>query len=162
MAMTRRGRRPGTSRAVTVAVPAVATNRTKRQCRNIAPTSIAVPNHKSPSHPATPSSDCDSSYVLDEDLDLVAHLSSDKDAGSPADAETDRSRDRGTDMDRERGARPGSKADAILKRIAYHKKQGPAKPRHSERTTELWKTESGFWKWQALQKSFDTLETDIV
>jgi hypothetical protein len=161
MAMARRGRRPGTSRAVTVAVPAIATNRPKRQCRNITPTSIAVLNHERPSLPATPSSDCGSSYVLDENLDSVAHLSSDKDAGSPADAETDKSRDSGTDMDGERGVRPGSKADAILKRIAYHKKQGPAKPRHSERTTELWKTESGFWKRQASQKSFDTLEADI-
>ncbi|KAF2448816.1 hypothetical protein P171DRAFT_518269 [Karstenula rhodostoma CBS 690.94] len=153
--MARHGRKPGTSRAVTATVPTVATNRTKRRCRNIPPTSSAVPMCESPSTPATPSSDCGSAFVCDEDAESIARLSSEMDTRSLADAETDSSRDSGIDLDvgrdGERAAPPGSQADAILKRIAYHQKQGPAKPRHSDRTKELWKTESKFWKRQAPQ-----------
>jgi thiazole synthase ThiGH ThiG subunit len=101
MAMARRGRRPRTSRAVTVAVPAITTERLKRQCRNITLTSITVLNHERPLLPATPSLDYSSSYVLDENLDSVVYLSLDKDAGSLANVETDRSRDSGTSIDRE-------------------------------------------------------------
>ncbi|KAL5380681.1 hypothetical protein PMIN03_010533 [Paraphaeosphaeria minitans] len=156
--MARRGRRPGTSRAVTATVPTVATHRTKRRCRNIPPTSSAVPIRESPTPPATPSFGYGPSSVCDEDLESVATLSSDTDAGSAADAETERSRDSGIDLHREwegeRDTPPASEADAILKRIAYHQKRGPAKPRHSKKTKELWKTESKFWKsyWLMVQE----------
>ncbi|KAL5404076.1 hypothetical protein PMIN04_012660 [Paraphaeosphaeria minitans] len=151
--MAQRGRKPGTSSAVTATVPTAATHRTKRRCRNIPPTSSAVPVRESPSPPATPSSDYGLSSVCDEDLESVAPLSSDTDAGSAADAETDSSRDSGIDLhgecEGERDTPPASEADAILKRIAYHQKQGPAKPRHSDKTKELWKAESEFWERQA-------------
>ncbi|KAL5371230.1 hypothetical protein DPSP01_014407 [Paraphaeosphaeria sporulosa] len=159
--MARSGRRPGTSGAVAVTVPTVASNRTKRRCRNIPPTSSAGPIRESPTPPATPSSDHGSSFVCDEDLESVAHLSSDTDNESAADAETDSSRDSGIDLHRERegerDAPPASEADAILKRIAYHQKKGPAKPRHSKKTKRLWKTESKFWKRQTSQRLFTRL-----
>ncbi|KAL5370824.1 hypothetical protein DPSP01_014650 [Paraphaeosphaeria sporulosa] len=148
--MAQRGRRPGTSRAVAATVPTVANNRTKRRCRNIPPSSSVVPTRESTSPPATPSSDCGSIFVGDEDLESVAHLNPETDTTSLADAETDSSKDSGIDLDEkragERAILPGSQAGAILKRIAYHTKQGPAKPRHSNRTKELWRTESKFWK----------------
>lgn len=145
---------------MTATVPTVATHRTRRRCRNIPPTSSATPIRESPTTPATPSSDHGSSFVCDEDLESVAHLSSDRDTDSAADAETDSSRDSGIDLDRElegeRDTQPVSEADAILKRIAYHQKQGPAKPRHSDRTKELWKTESKFWKSYCLKVQEET------
>ncbi|KAL5384658.1 hypothetical protein PMIN06_010287 [Paraphaeosphaeria minitans] len=104
--------------------PTIATKRTKRRCRNIPPTSSAVPIHESPSPPATPSSDCGSSFSLDDHLESVADLSSDTDAASPADLQSDSSRDSGIDLNGERDekqdAPPNSEASAILKRIAYH------------------------------------------
>ncbi|KAF9729895.1 hypothetical protein PMIN01_11828 [Paraphaeosphaeria minitans] len=158
--MARRRRRPGTSCAVTATVPTVATHRTRRRCRNIPPTLSAVPIRESPTPPATPSSDHGSSFVCDEDLETVAHLSSDTDTNSAANAETDSSRDSGIDLHREwegeRDTPPASEADAILKRIAYHQKQGPAKPRHSDKTKELWKTESKFWKSYCLMVQEET------
>ncbi|KAF1973489.1 hypothetical protein BU23DRAFT_598901 [Bimuria novae-zelandiae CBS 107.79] len=138
--MARRSRRLGTSRAVPAAVSTIATSRTKRRCRNNPPTSIAVLIYENPSPPATPSSDCGSSFVCEEDLEPVTHSTLDTDAGSPADAETDSCRDSSIGLDVERDRErdpPGSKAAAILERIAYHQKQDPARPRHSNRTTEL-------------------------
>ncbi|KAF1968066.1 hypothetical protein BU23DRAFT_558765 [Bimuria novae-zelandiae CBS 107.79] len=121
--MARRSRRLGTSRAVPAAVSTIATSRIKRQCRNNPPTLIAVPIYKNPLPPATPSSDCGSSFVYKEDLELVTHLTLDTDAGSPADAETNSYRDSsiGLDIeqDRERDSL-ASEAAAILERIAYH------------------------------------------
>lgn len=43
-------------------------------------------------------------------------------------------------------AEPDSEAEAILGDIARFKIVGPAKPKHTPRTTELWTTESGFWE----------------
>ncbi|KAF1976464.1 hypothetical protein BU23DRAFT_551423 [Bimuria novae-zelandiae CBS 107.79] len=143
--MARRSRRLGTSRAGPAAVSTIATSRTKRRCRNNPPTSIAVPIYKNLSPPATPSLDCGSSFICKEDLEPVTHLTSDTDNRSPADAETNSCKDSSIslDVERDRERDPlGSKVAAILERIAYHQKQGPAKPRHSNRTTKLWKTES--------------------
>ncbi|KAF1967673.1 hypothetical protein BU23DRAFT_559155 [Bimuria novae-zelandiae CBS 107.79] len=145
--MARRSRRLGTSRAVPAAVSTIATSRAKRRCRNNPPPSTAVPIYENPSSPATPLLDCGSSFVCEEDLEPVTHLTLDTDAGSPADAGTDRDSGIGLDVERDRERDPlASKAAAILERIAYYWKQGPAKPRHSNRTTELWQTESEFWK----------------
>lgn len=144
--MARRGRRPGTSRAVTAAVTTVATTRAIRR-RNTPPTSSTVPILESLTPPATLLLDHGSSFVSDEDIESIAHLSSD----TAADTETDSSS--GIDLYREwegkQDTPPASEADAILKRIAHHRKQGPAKPRHSDRTKELWKMESKFWERQA-------------
>ncbi|KAF1978415.1 hypothetical protein BU23DRAFT_549855 [Bimuria novae-zelandiae CBS 107.79] len=121
--MARRSRRLGTSRAVPAAVSTIATSRTKRRCRNNPPTLIAVLIYKNPSPPITPLLDYSSSFVCEEDLELVTHLTLDTDAGLLADAETDSYRDSGISLDIERDREqdsPGSKVATILERIAYY------------------------------------------
>jgi hypothetical protein len=96
----------------------------KRWCRNILFILIAVLNYKSLLPLIIPLLDYGSSFILNEDLDLVIYLSLDIDTKLLANVETTSSRDSSIDLerewDRERAAILGSKADVILKRIAYY------------------------------------------
>ncbi|KAF1966345.1 hypothetical protein BU23DRAFT_560266, partial [Bimuria novae-zelandiae CBS 107.79] len=116
-------RRLGTSRAVPAAVSTIAISRTKRQCCNNPPTLIAVLIYKNLSPLTIPLLDYGSSFVCEEDLELVTHLTLDTDTRLLADAETNSYRDSSISLDvkrdRERDP-PGSKVTAILERIAYH------------------------------------------
>ncbi|KAF1978835.1 hypothetical protein BU23DRAFT_549540 [Bimuria novae-zelandiae CBS 107.79] len=126
--MARRSRRLGTSRAVPAAVSTIATSRTKRQCYNNLYTLTIVLIYKNLLPPVTPLLDYSSSFVCEEDLELVIYLTLDTDAGSPADAETNSYKDSGISLDVERDRE---------RDLLASKKQGPAKLRHSNKTTKL-------------------------
>lgn len=82
------------------------------------------------------SSDSNSYSDSDTDLDTLSDTNTEPIAG----------RDLDISSYEESDAEPDSEAGEILGDISRFRKEGPAKPKHTPQTTQLWKTESGFWR----------------
>jgi hypothetical protein len=111
----------------------------------------AVTAYLSTSH-AGLAMDWDSNPILssDSDTDSYSDPNTDPDLDSDADSYSDPYMDPDkieleVNACAESADKGDSEATRIIQDIAQFRKQGPAKPNHTARTTRLWKAESQFW-----------------
>lgn len=153
--MARRGRHK-TSRGTSVPTVAssVRISKAKSRCVSTVLTAVLRPDlssSRSPSpSPTMPSPDTKLSSNLESDSDGDVYSESDTntepDAEEPGGSgDTDESVRSDLKSVTYLDAELDSEAEAIMRDIAQFREDGPAKPKHTDRTTKLWMTESKFW-----------------
>jgi hypothetical protein len=89
---------------------------------------------------ADPDTDPDTLSDIDseqEDLGINPH----EELGTKQDTRRDLEVSSNAELD----AAPDSEAEEILGNISRFREEGPARPKHTDQTKKLWRTESGFW-----------------
>ncbi|KAH7111146.1 hypothetical protein B0J11DRAFT_543970 [Dendryphion nanum] len=107
------------------------------------PNSCSGPmNHSTAHSDFQTNSDSNSKSNLDSDSDAYSDPDTELEDLSNTDIESGDDAERDPESDKEIDA----EAEKILKDIARFREEGPAKPRHTPQTINLWKAEREFWK----------------